>query len=40
MSTTSAARPQHAPLVQFPVVDDCLQIGGMPLTLLLSLIHI
>jgi diaminopimelate decarboxylase len=32
MSTTSAARPQHAPLVQFPVVDDCLQIGGMPLT--------
>ena len=32
MSTTSAARPQHAPLVQFPVVDDCLQIGGVPLT--------
>jgi diaminopimelate decarboxylase len=32
MSTTSAARPQHAPLLQFPVVDDCLQIGGMPLT--------
>jgi len=30
----SAVRPQHAPLVQFPVVDDCLQIGGMPLTLL------
>ncbi|MYN11213.1 pyridoxal-dependent decarboxylase, exosortase A system-associated [Pseudoduganella aquatica] len=28
----SAVRPQHAPLVQFPVVDDCLQIGGMPLT--------
>ncbi|MES2263042.1 MAG: pyridoxal-dependent decarboxylase, exosortase A system-associated [Pseudomonadota bacterium] len=28
----SAVRPQHAPLVQFPVVDDCLQIGGMALT--------
>jgi diaminopimelate decarboxylase len=28
----SAARPPHAPLVQFPVIDDCLQIGGMPLT--------
>jgi diaminopimelate decarboxylase len=28
----SAVRPQHAPLVQFDVVDDCLQIGGMPLT--------
>jgi diaminopimelate decarboxylase len=28
----SAARPQHAPLVQFEVADDCLQIGGMPLT--------
>jgi diaminopimelate decarboxylase len=25
-------RPQHAPLTQFPVVDDCLQVGGMPLT--------
>ncbi|SFU47576.1 pyridoxal-dependent decarboxylase, exosortase A system-associated [Pseudoduganella namucuonensis] len=24
-------RPQHAPLVQFPVVDDSLQIGGVPL---------
>jgi diaminopimelate decarboxylase len=34
MSTTSAARPQHAPLVQFPVVDDCLQIGGVALPLL------
>jgi diaminopimelate decarboxylase len=30
----SAPRPQHAPLTQFPVVDDCLQVGGMPLTLL------
>ena len=28
----SAPRPQHAPLQQFDVVDDCLQIGGMPLT--------
>jgi diaminopimelate decarboxylase len=25
-------RPQHAPLVQFPVVDDCLHVGGVPLT--------
>lgn len=28
----SAPRPQHAALTQFDVVDDCLQIGGMPLT--------
>lgn len=28
----TAPRPQHAPLIQFPVVDDCLQIGGIPLT--------
>lgn len=28
----SAVRPQHAPLTQFDVIDDCLQIGGMPLT--------
>jgi diaminopimelate decarboxylase len=28
----SAPRPQHAPLTQFEIVDDCLQIGGMPLT--------
>ena len=27
-----AARPQHAALTQFDVVDDCLQIGGMSLT--------
>lgn len=27
-------RPKHAPLTQFPVCDDCLQIGGMSLTLL------
>lgn len=25
-------RPLHAPLTGFPVVDDCLQVGGMPLT--------
>lgn len=28
----SALRPRHAPLEQFEVMDDCLQIGGMPLT--------
>ncbi len=28
----SNARPKHAPLVQFPVRHDCLQIGGIPLT--------
>lgn len=28
----SAPRPRHAPLDQFDVKDDCLQIGGMPLT--------
>jgi diaminopimelate decarboxylase len=25
-------RPTHAPMAQFPVVDDCLQVGGVPLT--------
>ncbi len=25
-------RPVHAPMSQFPVVDDCLHIGGIPLT--------
>ena len=25
-------RPGHAPMDQFPVVDDCLQVGGLPLT--------
>ena len=24
--------PVHAPMDQFPVIDDCLQVGGMPLT--------
>jgi len=28
----TAPRPQHASLIQFPVVDDCLQVGGIPLT--------
>lgn len=28
----SAPRPQHAPLLQFEVENDCLQVGGMPLT--------
>ena len=28
----SAARPSHWPMTQFSVVDDCLQIGEMPLT--------
>lgn len=28
----SATKPVHAPQTQFPVVDDCLQLGGMPLT--------
>ncbi|HET7201139.1 MAG TPA: pyridoxal-dependent decarboxylase, exosortase A system-associated, partial [Burkholderiales bacterium] len=27
-----SARPQHAPMTQFPVVDDCLQVNGIPLT--------
>jgi len=28
----SNPRPKHAPLTQFAVHDDCLQIGGIPLT--------
>ncbi len=28
----NAPRPQHAPLTQFAVVDDCLHIGGIALT--------
>src|SRR5882672_3168115 len=28
----SNVRPAHAPMTQFPVVDDCLQVGGIPLT--------
>ena len=28
----SNAKLAHAPMTQFPVVDDCLQIGGVPLT--------
>lgn len=25
-------RPEHSPMAQFPVVGDCLQVGGIPLT--------
>jgi len=25
-------RPEHSPMTQFPVTDDCLQIGGIPIT--------
>ena len=28
----STAMPRHAPMNQFPVVDNCLQLGGRPLT--------
>jgi diaminopimelate decarboxylase len=28
----NGAKPVHAPQTQFPVIDDCLQVGGMPLT--------
>jgi len=28
----TATRPSHWPMRQFPVIDDCLWIGGMPLT--------
>ena len=28
----SATRPLHAAQILFPVVDDCLQVGGIPLT--------
>jgi len=28
----SSARPVHAPMILFPVVDDCLQVGGIALT--------
>ncbi len=28
----SNIRPKHAPVTQFPIHDNCLQIGGMPLT--------
>ena len=28
----SDMRPKHAAVLQFPVRDDCLQIGGIPLT--------
>jgi diaminopimelate decarboxylase len=28
----SAGRPVHPPLTHFPVIDDCLWVGGMPLS--------
>ena len=28
----SAQRPQHIAMDQFPVIDDCLHVGGMPVT--------
>jgi len=28
----SAPRPPHAPLIQFPIIDDCLHVGGVSLT--------
>jgi diaminopimelate decarboxylase len=28
----TASKPGHAPQTQFSIIDDCLQIGGMPLT--------
>jgi len=28
----SQAPPRHAPMEQFPVADDCIVVGGMPLT--------
>ncbi|MCE3261608.1 MAG: pyridoxal-dependent decarboxylase, exosortase system-associated [Pseudoduganella sp.] len=31
MSTDAPRRPQHAPLLQFVLEDDCLLIGGVPL---------
>lgn len=32
--TTASPIPVHAPLLQFPVWDDCLVVGGVPLPLL------
>lgn len=32
MRNPSATRPQHALMTQFPVLDHCLQIGGIPLS--------
>ena len=28
---TTSTRPGHAPMAHFPVIDDCLQVGGLPL---------
>ena len=27
-----ATKPVHAPMIQFPVVDNCLTVGGIPVT--------
>ncbi|MBK5930577.1 pyridoxal-dependent decarboxylase, exosortase A system-associated [Halochromatium salexigens] len=27
----TSSRPGHAPMAHFPVIDDCLQVGGIPL---------
>ncbi len=32
----TGSRPKHAALTQFPVIENCLQIGGMPLTRLVK----
>ena len=31
-TSSSAKAPRHAPMNQFEVVDNCLQVGGLPLT--------
>jgi diaminopimelate decarboxylase len=28
----TGTKPRHAPQIHFPVVDDVLQVGGIPLT--------
>src|SRR4026208_2245217 len=32
LESMNAAVVTHAPMTQFPVVDDCLQVGGISLT--------
>lgn len=32
----NAGRPTHPPTTQFPVIDDCLRVGGIPLTQLVA----
>ena len=31
-SENDIATPQHAPMKQLSVIDNCLQVGGLPLT--------